>query len=302
MTTPYHVPVLLQETIDALILNPDGTYIDVTFGGGGHSKAILENLSSKGRLIAFDQDQDALLNTINDARFTLINSNFRYLNNFASFYNFEQVDGILADLGVSSHQFDTPERGFSIRFDAPLDMRMNQMQTLSAEDILYQYSENKLMDLFKNHADIPNTKRLVQLILEQRIVKPIKTTFELMALTKALSPQNKAHNYNAQVFQALRMEVNEELKALEEFLNSTLKLLKKESRFVVLAYHSIEDRMVKQFMKSGNVNGIIEKDFLYGSVKTPFKVLKKILAKENQEEKSSNNRSRSAVLRVCEKK
>jgi 16S rRNA (cytosine1402-N4)-methyltransferase len=297
----YHIPVLLEETLEALITNPDGVYIDVTFGGGGHSRAILNALSEKGRLIAFDQDQDALNNRIDDPRFTLIHSNFRFIKNYASFYKFEQVDGILADLGVSSHQFDTPERGFSIRFDGPLDMRMNQSQKSSAKELLNTYSEAKLLHVFEQHADLPNARKLVQAILTQRAINPIQTTFELLELTKPLCQQSKAHTYNAQVFQALRMEVNEELQALKDFLMATPHLLQAEGRLVVLAYHSIEDRMVKNFMKSGNVEGIIEKDF-FGRTTVPFKILKKSLAKENLEERSQNNRSRSAVLRVVEKK
>ena len=297
----YHTPVMLYESVDALCVKAGGTYVDVTFGGGGHSTEILNRLNNKGKLFAFDRDADALANTINDKRFTLIRNNFRYIRNLLRYEGVEQVDGILADLGVSSFQFDTAERGFSFRFDAALDMRMNQQSELTAANVLNTYSEADLNFIFKVYGEVENTPRVVRLIIARRNEKPIETIGELLETVKPCLPRLTEHKYLAKLFQALRIEANSEMHALEQLLVQSLKLLKPDGRLVVITYHSLEDRLVKNFMRSGNVEGKIEKDF-FGKEQTPFLVItrKAMIPTENEIQK--NTRARSAKLRVAKMK
>jgi len=297
----YHTPVMLHESVNALCIKAGGTYVDVTFGGGGHSTEILNRLNNKGKLFAFDRDADALANTINDKRFTLIRNNFRYIRNLLRYEGVEQVDGILADLGVSSFQFDTAERGFSFRFDAALDMRMNQQSELTAANVLNTYSEADLNFIFKVYGEVENTPRVVRLIIARRNEKPIETIGELLETVKPCLPRLAEHKYLAKLFQALRIEANSEMHALEQLLVQSLKLLKPDGRLVVITYHSLEDRLVKNFMRSGNVEGKIEKDF-FGKEQTPFLVItrKAMIPTENEIQK--NTRARSAKLRVAEMK
>jgi 16S rRNA (cytosine1402-N4)-methyltransferase len=297
----YHIPVLLNVSIENLNIKPNGVYVDLTFGGGGHSKAILERLNEHGKLFAFDQDADALQNTLHDKRFTLIPHNFRFIKNYLKLNGIKEVDGILGDLGVSSHQFDSAERGFSIRFDSTLDMRMNQKSDLTAKKIVNEYSEEKLRVVFKNYGEISNNRKVAALICEQRKEKEINTTSELKEAIKSCYPKFEEHKFLAKLFQALRIEVNQEMETLKECLNDCVTILKSGGRLVVISYHSLEDRLVKNLMKSGNTEGIEERDIIYGSTKKIFKVLssKPILPSEKEIQK--NTRARSAKLRVAEK-
>ncbi len=296
----YHVPVMLRECMEGLAITPDGIYVDVTFGGGGHSREILARLGEKGRLIAFDQDPDAVQNTINDPRFTLVHHNFKFLKNNLRLLGLKEVNGILADLGVSSHQFDSAERGFSIRFDADLDMRMDQVSDVDAKKVLNTYAEEELHRIFGMYGEIQNAKSLAKTIVTARLHAPIETVSGLKEAIKKLVPRGKEHKYHAQVFQALRIEVNQELEALQEFLNQTVSVLKPGGRLVVMSYHSLEDRLVKNFMQKGKFKGEVEKDFFGNEIK-PFSVVSRKAITASATELESNNRSRSAKLRVAEK-
>lgn len=300
MDNVYHVPVMLKECMDALAIKPNGIYVDVTFGGGGHSREILKHLGPEGRLFAFDQDPDALNNVIDDARFTLIHQNFRFLKNNLRLNGVKQVDAILADLGVSSHQFDAADRGFSIRFDADLDMRMDQISDVDARTVLATYAEEDLHRIFGMYGEIVNAKTLAKSIVTARLTAPINTVAELKEAIKKLVPRGKEHKYHAQVFQALRIEVNKELEALQEFLLQTVDVLKSEGRLVVMSYHSLEDRLVKNFMAKGKFRGDVEKDFFGNEIK-PFHVISRKAITANDTELVENNRSRSAKLRIAEK-
>lgn len=296
----YHLPVMAQACIDGMITDPDGVYIDATFGGGGHSRLILEHLGGEGKLVGFDQDEDALDNVPEDDRFIFVQHNFRFLKRFLKLHRIQQVDGILADLGVSSHQLDMPERGFSFRFDAPLDMRMNQQQEETAASLLQRLTVDELQDILSRFGEVRNAKTLAeQLVVEQR-VKPVKTIGEFLTIVGPLVRGNRAR-YLAQVFQALRIAVNDEMGALEDFLNQCLEVLKPGGRLVVLSYHSLEDRMIKHFLKTGNVEGVQDKDF-YGNIHRPFKVLTKKAVLPTAEEIERNSRARSAKLRIGERK
>ncbi len=297
----YHIPVLLKETVDGLNINPDGVYVDVTFGGGGHSREILSRLSSKGHLYSFDQDEDAEQNIINDKRFTFVRSNFRYLKNWMRYYDIEQIDGVLADLGVSSHHFDAQERGFSFRFDAALDMRMNQRAQRTAADILNEYSESQLADLFYLYGELRNARKIAAAIIKNRNNGRIETTGDLMNIIKVFFERDREKKELAKVFQALRIEVNQEMQALKEMLAASAGLLKPGGRLSVLTYHSLEDRMVKNLIKTGNVEGHVEKDF-FGNTNAPLKMVNNKVITASEEEQTRNPRSRSAKLRIAEKK
>ena len=294
----YHNPVLLFESIDGLEIEQDGIYVDVTFGGGGHSKEILNRLGPTGQLYAFDQDKDALANAIDDSRFMLINQNFRHMRRFLRFYGVEKVDGILADLGVSSHQFDVEDRGFSTRFDAQLDMRMNQDDAHSAYHIVNDYDEKSLSDVLYLYGELRSAKAMAKAIVQQRKEAPIKTSFELKQVLQRFLPKPKEHKILAQIFQAIRIEVNQELEVLKEFLQQSVELLKPGGKLSVISYHSLEDRLVKRFMRSGLFEGEPEKDF-FGNVQVPFKKGK--LITPSIEEIKTNNRARSAKLRTATK-
>lgn len=299
MSNAYHNPVLLQACIDNLNIKPDGVYVDLTFGGGGHSAHILKQLNEKGKLFAFDQDEDAKKNSINDSRFTLIPHNFRHLKNYLRLYGINQVDGILGDLGVSSHQFDEASRGFSIRFDSELDMRMNQQNALTAKKIVNEYSDKQLIHIFKTYGEIHNAGRLAFVICAAREEKEIATTNELKAAISSCTPKFEEHKYLAKVFQALRIEVNQELEALKECLTQCVEILKSEGRLVVISYHSLEDRLVKNIIRAGNVEGIEEKDVIFGTSKKIFKNLTSKPILPSEEEIKNNTRARSAKLRVA---
>ncbi len=301
MENVYHIPVLLQETVDGLNINPDGIYVDVTFGGGGHSREILSRLSPKGHLYSFDQDEDAEQNIIQDNRFTFVRSNFRYIKNWMRYYGIEQVDGILADLGVSSHHFDAQERGFSFRFDAPLDMRMNQKAQRTAADILNEYSETQLADLFYLYGELKNARKIAAAVVKNRNNQRIETTGDLMNIIKVFFERDREKKELAKVFQALRIEVNQEMQALKEMLTASAVLLKAGGRLSVLTYHSLEDRMVKNLIKTGNVEGHVEKDF-FGNTNAPLKMVNNKVIIASEEEQTRNPRSRSAKLRIAEKK
>ncbi|WP_164112785.1 MULTISPECIES: 16S rRNA (cytosine(1402)-N(4))-methyltransferase RsmH [Sphingobacterium] len=296
----YHVPVMLHECMEALEIKPNGVYVDVTFGGGGHSREILRRLGPGGRLIAFDQDPDALRNKIDDDRFVLIHQNFRFLKNYLRLEGIKQVDGVLGDLGVSSHQFDDADRGFSIRFDADLDMRMDQVSDLDARKVLNTYPEDELHRIFGMYGEVQNAKSLAKTIVTARLTKGIETVAELKEVIKRMVPRGKEHKYHAQVFQALRIEVNKELEALQEFLLQTISVLKPGGRLVIMSYHSLEDRLVKNFMLKGKFKGEVEKDFFGNEIK-PFKVVTRKAITASEVELAENNRSRSAKLRVAEK-
>lgn len=296
----YHVPVMLHECMEALDIKPDGVYVDVTFGGGGHSREILKRLGPSGKLVAFDQDPDAINNTIADDRFVLVHQNFRFLKNYLRLEGVKEVDGILGDLGVSSHQFDDAERGFSIRFDADLDMRMDQVSDLDARKVLNTYSEEDLHRIFGMYGEVQNAKSLAKTIVTARLTKEINTVAELKEVIKKLVPKGKEHKYHAQVFQALRIEVNKELEALQEFLMQSISVLKENGRLVIMSYHSLEDRLVKNFMLKGKFRGEVEKDFFGNEIK-PFRVITRKAITASEEELQLNNRSRSAKLRVAEK-
>ena len=299
MTMAYHDPVLLFESVDGLNVKPDGTYVDVTFGGGGHSREILRRLDEKGRLYAFDQDADARRNIPEDDRFTLIPQNFRYLRKFLRFYGVRSVDGILADLGVSSHQFDSSERGFSTRFDAELDMRMDREAGISALDVVNDYDEQRLAGVLYEYGELRNSRALAGEIARARKNKPIRTSFELRDVLEKYLPRAKEHKILAQVFQAIRIEVNGEIEALKEFLTQTAEVIKPGGRLSVISYHSLEDRLVKRFINNGIFEGEPEKDF-YGNVNTPFRRIGKMIV-PTEEEIKKNNRARSAKLRIAER-
>lgn len=295
----YHNPVLLNQSVDGLAIKPNGIYVDVTFGGGGHSRLMLERMDG-GKLIAFDQDADALTNVPDDDRFIMINQNFRYLKNFLRLHGLEKVDGILADLGVSSHQFDEAERGFSTRFEADLDMRMNRNQTLTAAEILKTYSQEKLIRVFNDYGEIKSSYRLAIKICEIRESEQIKTTIQLNKIIGEIFPPTRINKFQAMVFQALRIEVNNEMDVLKSFLEQTTDVLNPGGRLVVIAYHSLEDRLVKNFIKSGNFKGEIEKDF-FGKHLVDFKsITRKPIVPDNKEIRE-NNRARSAKLRIAER-
>jgi len=295
----YHVSVLLDESIKSLSIRPDGKYVDVTFGAGGHSKSILNELSAKGHLYAFDQDEDAVENIIHDTRFTLIEANFRYLKRFLRLEGISEVDGILADLGVSSHQLDFPERGFSYRFDAPLDMRMNIKSDMSAADLLRTYSEESLVEILSNYGEVRNSKSLAKAIINARKFADIKTTFDFNRVLDQ-NVMGLRLKYFSQVYQALRMEVNDEIGALRDMLEDGLAVLKPGGRFSVITFHSIEDRVVKNFFKSGNFDGEVEKDE-FGNIQKPFSLVNRKVIMADSKEQKVNARSRSAKLRVAEK-
>jgi 16S rRNA (cytosine1402-N4)-methyltransferase len=301
MMSNYHNPVMLQECIDGLAIKKDGTYVDVTFGGGGHSKEILKHLGKEGRLLAFDQDADAQQNIIDDERFVFIDQNFRYLKNFCRLHDAIPVDGILADLGVSSYQFDQAERGFSIRFDAELDMRMNQASDLSAKEVVNNYTEAELHRIFGIYGEIQNAKSLANTIVTARLNAPIITVADLKNVISARIPKGKENKYLAQVFQALRIEVNQELEALKDFLIQTADVLAVGGRLVVMSYHSLEDRLVKNFIAKGKFSGEVEKDF-FGNDQKPFDAVSRGAITASEEEIFSNNRARSAKLRIAVKK
>ncbi|MCS6821075.1 MAG: 16S rRNA (cytosine(1402)-N(4))-methyltransferase RsmH [Microscillaceae bacterium] len=298
----YHVPVLLKECIEGLAIKPNGIYVDLTFGGGGHSKAILELLNENGKLFAFDQDAEAKQNTLSfpKEQFQFIQANFRYFRKYLKFYGVSEVDGILADLGVSSHQINTPERGFSIRFEGNLDMRMDRNQALTAKEIIQTYSEQNLHKILGMYGEIKNAKTLAQLLVRERLNKPINTTQDLIQVLQKTAPKNAQNKYYAQVFQALRIEVNDELKALEEMLLDVPQVLKPKGRLVVLSYHSLEDRLVKNFIHKGKFYGEIEKD-IYGNYTLPLKAINKKPIEASAEEVLQNKRARSAKLRIAEK-
>lgn len=295
----YHNPVLLKETVDGLNIIEDGVYVDVTFGGGGHSKEILNRLGKNGKLIAFDQDQDALLNTIDDSRFTLINENFRYVKRFLRFHGVKKVDGILADFGVSSHQFDVAERGFSTRFEANLDMRMNQRETLSAHTVINEYDEQQLRQVFWQYGELRNAPALAKTIVLNREEDDIKTTEQLKNALKKHLPAYRENKILAQIYQAIRIEVNQEIEVLKEFLLQTPDLLKTGGRISFISYHSLEDRLVKRFIRNGMFEGEPEKD-MFGNFTVPLKRIGKLII-PTQEEIKINNRARSAKLRIAEK-
>jgi 16S rRNA (cytosine1402-N4)-methyltransferase len=297
----YHTPVMLKECIDGLNIRPDGTYVDVTFGGGGHSREIMKHLGDGGRLLAFDQDADAQQNIIADDRFEFIDQNFRYLKNFSRLHNAIPVNGILADLGVSSYQFDQAERGFSIRFDADLDMRMNQSAGLSAKEVVNTYDEADLHRIFGIYGEIKNAKSLARTIVTGRLNAPINTVADLKNVITGLVPKGKENKYLAQVFQALRIEVNQELEALKDFLIQSAEVLVSGGRLVVMSYHSLEDRLVKNFIAKGKFSGEVEKDF-YGNDQKPFEAVSRGAITASEDEIKNNNRARSAKLRIAVKK
>jgi 16S rRNA (cytosine1402-N4)-methyltransferase len=293
----YHNAVLLQESVDGLNIKEDGIYVDVTFGGGGHSKEILKRLGKNGKLIAFDQDPDAINNAIDDERFVLIPENFRYISRFLRFHRIKKVDGVLADLGVSSHQFDEAERGFSIRFDGDLDMRMNQKSKISAKEIINNYSEEKLAEILFLYGELRNSRKLARTIVHERKNNPIETSFQLKEVLKAFLPNAREHKILAQIFQAIRIEVNEELEVLKEFLQQIPNLLNNEGRLSVISYHSLEDRLVKRFIRTGLFEGEPEKD-VFGNSNEPLKKVGKLIVPPKEEVKI-NNRARSAKLRLA---
>lgn len=297
----YHIPVLLQESIEGMNLQPNGIYVDMTFGGGGHSKEILRQGDSSIRLFSFDQDADAEKNIVDDRRFTFVRSNFRYLYNFLRYHQVEQVDGILADLGVSSHHFDDSERGFSFRFDGNLDMRMNKRAGITAADVVNTYDEERLANIFYLYGELKNSRKLASAIAKARNEKAIKTIGDFLEIVKPMFGREREKKELAKVFQALRIEVNQEMEALKEMLYAAAEVLKPGGRLVVITYHSLEDRMVKNIMKTGNIEGKAEQDF-FGNVQTPFRLVNNKVIVASNEEVERNPRSRSAKLRIAEKK
>lgn len=296
----YHVPVLLKESVEGLCIQSGGTYVDVTFGGGGHARSILECLGTEGRLFGFDQDEDAENNILSHDRFTFVRSNFRYLSNFMDWYGVGSIDGLLADLGVSSHHFDDESRGFSFRFDGELDMRMNKREGLKASDILNSYPESALSDVFYFYGELKNAHQLSRAVVKARDIRPISTTQDFLEIIKPFFNREKEKKNLAQVFQSLRIEVNSEMDALKEMLTQALQLLKPGGRIVVITYHSLEDRLVKNFLKTGNFEGTVEKDF-YGNFQSPFRLINNKVIIPGDDEVKRNPRSRSAKLRVAEK-
>ena len=295
----YHIPALLNESIDGLNIRPDGIYVDVTFGGGGHSKEILKRLTT-GRLIVFDQDNDARLNAPDDNKFLFLNQNFRFLKNNLQFNNISSIDGLIADLGVSFHQFDEPERGFTFRQNAPLDMRMNQNSLVTAAQLLNTLEEASLANLLFNYGELTNSRKIARDIVSARIIKPLETVNDIIAAIGKLAPYRQEHKFYAKVFQALRIAVNHEIDYLKEMLEQALPVLNSGGRLVVITYHSLEDRVVKNFMKAGNFEGEEKKDF-YGNIETPFRIINKKGTTPGDEEIAGNNRARSARLRIAEK-
>ncbi len=300
MTQVYHIPVLPTESIDGLNIHSGSDVVDATFGGGGHSRLILRSLGDDGRLFAFDQDEDAAGNLIDDRRLFFIRHNFRYIKNFLHFYGVNKVDAIFADFGVSSHDFDVAERGFSFRFEGKLDMRMNQEARTDAAKVVNTFTERQLISVFRMYGEIKNARRLASVICKKRSERPIKTTTQLKEIAAECAPRAIENKYLAQVFQALRIEVNDEMEALKEFLDASKDLLQPGGRLVVLTYHSLEDRLCKHFMRSGNFEGNVEKDF-YGNVISPFKLINRKVIVPGADELKENSRSRSAKLRVAEK-
>ena len=297
----YHIPVLLQESIQGMNLRPGGIYTDMTFGGGGHSKEILRQMDADSRLFSFDQDEDAERNIVDDARFTFVRSNFRYLHNFLRYYGVDKVDAVLADLGVSSHHFDDSERGFSFRFDGNLDMRMNKRAGMTASEIINSYDEEQLANLFYLYGELKNSRKLANVLVKARSMKPITTIGDFLEIVKPLYGKEREKKEMAKVFQALRIEVNQEMEALKEMLYAATEALKPGGRLVIITYHSLEDRMVKNIMKTGNIEGKAEKDF-FGNIQTPFKLINSKVIIPSDEELQRNPRSRSAKLRIAEKK
>jgi 16S rRNA (cytosine1402-N4)-methyltransferase len=297
----YHTPALLSQSIEGLNIKPDGTYVDVTFGGGGHSREILKHLNKKGKLVAFDQDQDAFQNLIEDEKFIFVHSNFRYLKNFLKYHNIEKVDGILADLGVSSHHFDEADRGFSFRFDGDLDMRMNKSATLKASDILNNYSEENLSNVFYLYGEMHNSRAISRTIVRAREKEKITSIAQFIEILKPFFGREQEKKNMARVFQALRIEVNKEMQVLKELLEQAQEVLTENGRLVVITYHSLEDRLVKNFIKTGNFEGKQEKDF-FGNVLNTFKTINNKVIIPDNDEINRNPRSRSAKLRIAEKK
>ena len=297
----YHKPVLLKESVDALVSSPDGIYADATFGGGGHSREILSRLSEKGRLIAFDRDEDALKGAFDDPRFKLIHNNFRFIHNYSLLETESGFDGVLADLGVSSHQFDTAERGFSFRYDAPLDMRMNTQAQLTAQEVVNEYPVEELAKIFRIYGEVENAYKLASMIVSKRALSPISTTGDLDKAIESVTPKFAQHKYLAKVYQALRIEVNQEMRSLEKFLEGATKALKSGGKLAVITYHSLEDRMVKNFIKSGNVDGEVEKD-VFGRSVQPLEAVNRKPILPLEEEISENTRARSAKLRIAVKR
>ncbi|MDO5104265.1 16S rRNA (cytosine(1402)-N(4))-methyltransferase RsmH [Capnocytophaga sp.] len=298
-TNTYHKPVLLNESIDALAIKENGTYVDVTFGGGGHSREILNRLSANGKLFAFDQDNDALKNAIDDERFTLINQNFRYIKRYLKFYGVRKVDGVLGDFGVSSHQFDEPQRGFSTRFEGILDMRMNQNQTISAQNILNEYTENELISIFFKYGELKNAKAIARAITTARTEQKIVTGSQLQQILKPFLQKFKENKTLAQIYQAIRIEVNQEMQVLEEFLLQLPDIVEVGGRISLISYHSLEDRLVKRFIRDGQFEGAPEKDF-FGNVFLPFKKVGGLIV-PSETEIQQNNRARSAKLRIAQR-
>lgn len=299
MPMEYHNPVLLDESVGGLAIKKNGVYVDVTFGGGGHSRKILQHLGPEGKLFAFDQDKDALSNSVDDQRFTLINENFMFMKQFLRFHGITEVDGVLADFGVSSYQFDAPNRGFSIRFDAPLDMRMNQDDKVSAKTIINTYPEEELRRLFWEYGELRIAPALARTIIEARTERTIETTFELKNLLNKYLPKGKQNKILAQIYQAIRIEVNNELEVLKTFLMDSKEVLKQDGRLSVISYHSLEDRLVKRFIRNGMFEGEPERD-MFGNFSVPFKKVGKLIV-PNAEEIKENNRARSAKLRIAQK-
>lgn len=298
--TAYHIPVLLNPSVDGLNIQPGGVYVDVTFGGGGHSHEILRRMDSTAHLYSFDQDEDAEKNAVDDPRFTFVRSNFRYLRNFLRYYGHPLVDGILADLGVSSHHFDDSERGFSFRFDGKLDMRMNKRGSLTAADVVNSYDEERLANVFYLYGELKNNRKLASVLVKSRAAHPIETIDDFLTVVKPLFGREREKKELAKVFQALRIEVNQEMEALKEMLLAAIRALKPGGRLVVITYHSLEDRMVKNLMKTGNVDGKVEQDF-FGRVQTPFRLVNNKVIVPGEDEQQRNPRSRSAKLRIAEK-
>lgn len=300
MNEIYHIPALLHESVDGLNIHPDGVYVDVTFGGGGHSREILNRLGDKGKLLAFDQDDDAYQNLIDDPRFIFVKSNFRFLKNFLRYHQVDEIDGILADLGVSSHHFDDSERGFSFRLPGDLDMRMNRLTKNTAADVLNEYPLEKLSDIFFFYGELKTARKIASSIVKFREAQNIESISDFVEIMKPFAFRERENKTLAQAFQALRIEVNDELKALEEMLAQGLQMLRPGGRFSVISYHSLEDRLVKNFFRTGNFEGELVKDF-FGNVETPFELVNRKVIVPTQEEQTANSRSRSAKLRIAEK-